>query len=75
MAQPRIGPLCSKCAHITPSYLCRVFPKGIPDEIVDGLPHTQPYPGDGGVVFEQRKSRIRFKDLNLKPAKQAPDFK
>jgi hypothetical protein len=32
---------------------CAAYPKGIPDEIIEGkVDHTEPYKGDGGKVYE-----------------------
>lgn len=32
---------------------CSAFPDGIPDEIwLEKNPHTSPFPGDGGIMFE-----------------------
>jgi hypothetical protein len=42
--------------------VCRAFPEppGIPDEIAYGdNPHTDRYPGDGGIVFEKGKMCLR----------------
>lgn len=37
-------------------YVCKAFPKGIPEEIAFGNnPHTEPYKGDHGIQFEQVK--------------------
>jgi len=34
------------------------FPDGIPYEIwASGYDHREPYPGDGGVIFERDRSR------------------
>jgi len=46
---------CGKCANYTDQLRCRAFPNGIPSSIIDGLiDHTKPYPGDNGVIFEQK---------------------
>ena len=54
-----------QCAHFlgvsqpdgtekTERVVCVAFPDGIPDEIAYGdNPHTEPYPGDDGVLYEQ----------------------
>jgi hypothetical protein len=48
-------PACTFCRHwIEGTRLCMAFKKmEIPDEIWhNNNPHTEPFPGDGGVVFE-----------------------
>ena len=57
-------PLCIKCKHRRPAlrgFICKAFPKKIPDEIMfGGFDHTKPYPGDNGIRFEpifQKKER------------------
>ena len=40
---------------------CKAFPKGIPDEILDGQhDHSEPFPGDGGILFKQRDEVARL---------------
>lgn len=49
---------CSKCANYSGSCLsCKAFPEkgGIPPEIWSGeVSHTKPYPGDNGILFEEK---------------------
>jgi len=35
---------------------CEAFPDGIPDDIAYGdNPHTTPFPGDNGILFEEER--------------------
>lgn len=45
---------CVTCARFHVSDLsCDAFPDGIPEEIIAGrFDHTQPYPGDNGLLYE-----------------------
>lgn len=37
-----------------PLFVCRAFPKGIPEEILSGeVNHTESYPGDNGFRYER----------------------
>jgi hypothetical protein len=53
--------VCSRCQHFNDRspfngerMTCKAFSKGIPLEIWNGEnTHIAPYPGDGGVQFEQ----------------------
>lgn len=52
------APMCMKCKHFHyknfASFTCDAFPKGIPDEIIDGEKlHKTPIDGDHGIIFEQ----------------------
>jgi hypothetical protein len=41
----------------TERVVCAAFPDGIPDEIAYGEnDHTAPYPGDGGIQFEEQNA-------------------
>jgi hypothetical protein len=49
---------CGGCKHLHPvryrkGYTCTAFPDGIPEEIVRGYSHHQPYPNDNGIRFEE----------------------
>jgi hypothetical protein len=51
----RREPICGACKLFRGSPLerptCSAFPDGIPDRILDGFDHRQPFPGDGGTRF------------------------
>ena len=71
MSQPLVGPLCLGCRHIRRDYTCAAFPAGIPQLIVDGIDHTGPVPGDGGLRYEPRAPDApwpEFDDLMLEEA-------
>jgi len=57
----QVSELCQKCKHFnlySPS--CKAFPKGIPEEILNGeVDHTEPYLGDHGIQYE-KESKIIF---------------
>ena len=39
--------------------VCSAFPDGIPDAIyIGGFDHRQPFPGDGGVLYEPDPSAV-----------------
>lgn len=49
-------PLCCDCKHDRGDMTCLAFPSGIPRDITYGNhKHTKPYPGDNGILFEERK--------------------
>lgn len=53
-AQP---PACMGCRHYRPEkpVTCSAFPTRIPDRIwLQGDPHTKPFPGDHGILFEPK---------------------
>ena len=44
---------CAICKHSTTQLRCDAYPKGVPDDILDGgFDHTKPFPGDNGIRFE-----------------------
>jgi hypothetical protein len=46
---------CLRCARSRGDGTCAAFPKGIPEEIWQGIhDHRNPYPNDGGLRFEER---------------------
>lgn len=51
---------CVTCTHLHPvrfgkRYTCDAFPAGVLDDILFGRnSHTQPYPGDNGIQFEDK---------------------
>ena len=52
-------PLCYECKHFDrysiDILICTAYPKGIPDEILDGkIIHKKPYKGDNGIQFEKK---------------------
>lgn len=58
MGAPDSPIYCWDCRHFLESeydaHSCAAFPDGIPDAIIDGeFDHTQPYPGDNGIRFEE----------------------
>jgi hypothetical protein len=56
LAMPSISPVCTWCCHLRDygvDHQCDAFPNGIPMEIWKGQnDHREPFPGDGGIVFE-----------------------
>ena len=55
-------PKCFQCKYFTGEaegtwgYICEAFPTGIPDDIFSGeVEHTEPYEGDNGIQFEEKK--------------------
>lgn len=54
------SPDCLKCKHFHkpgPQYglTCDAFPGGIPEEILMGVKHTEPYSDDNGIRFEPQE--------------------
>ena len=55
-------PQCRKCAHQHPhtagvKTTCDAFPAGVPVEILLNMhEHTEPYPGDNGILFKLKES-------------------
>lgn len=68
MTTPRIVACgARKCVHFqgakglpsVPLFVCIAFPKGIPDDILDGGdPHVVSREGDEGVTYEPQRGRI-----------------
>lgn len=58
-----ILPLCMDCVHLFEdgeSLCCKAFPMGIPEPILySEVDHDQPYPGDGGIMFEPVAKHLR----------------
>ena len=50
------GGICHRCVHYDPQALsCVAFPGGVPAVILVGeFIHTEPYPGDRGIRFQER---------------------
>ncbi|HEY65556.1 MAG TPA: hypothetical protein G4O02_13400 [Caldilineae bacterium] len=47
------APLCMFCKHYRGNWICKAFPKGIPEEIVlSATDHREPFAGDRGIRFE-----------------------
>lgn len=60
-------PQCLICKHLRKGAVCKAYPNGIPQEILNNdVDHTTPYKDDGGVVFE--RSRRYGYNLERKPA-------
>lgn len=46
-------PQCERCKHHNGDATCAAFPERIPDAIFrNEHDHTEPFPGDGGILFE-----------------------
>jgi len=55
-----IGLQCQNCEFYKGYFVCKAFPKGIPDKILTGEhDHTKPFKGDGGIRFEAIKPKQR----------------
>ena len=52
----RLAP-CWSCKHWRPNTpKCRAYPEGIPRDIfILGFNHQKPFPGDGGIRYEQQE--------------------
>lgn len=51
----RTPPICEACVHRIPEFgapRCTAFPDGIPDQILGGFDHREPFKGDQGIRFE-----------------------
>lgn len=61
MTTPSGSSICHGCSHLREATsledrgaTCDAFPEGIPEAILQGgFDHREPFPGDGGVRFEQ----------------------
>lgn len=53
------APMCMTCKHLIDDperLICRAFPNGIPEAILDNqADHRTPYPGDQGVQYERKE--------------------
>ena len=50
---PSFSPVCTYCKHVVTFRRCKAFDE-IPLDIWNGeTPHTEPYPGDGGIQFNE----------------------
>ena len=48
--------LCLQCKHYSDNLKCKAFPKGIPQEIVNGeVDHISSYDGDKGIQYEEKE--------------------
>lgn len=51
------APECLECKHLyddeKPGLRCAAFPDGIPEPIIFGRSHREPYPEDNGIRFER----------------------
>lgn len=59
------APMCLDCKHFHEEeetiFACAAFPKGIPLPITyNRVKHTEPYPGDNGIQFEEKFSDENF---------------
>jgi hypothetical protein len=63
---------CGECKHLHDpdpdgTYHCDAFPDGIPDVILDDEhDHTEPYPGDHGILFEPDEAFADDEDVTEK---------
>lgn len=60
---------CLDCKHYTGLSTCDAFPDKIPQEIFDGtFDHTNEYPGDGGIRFEniERSSVSKMIEVDIR---------
>jgi len=76
-----ISTQCLECKHYIAFSTCEAYPDKIPQEIFDGtVEHTEPYPGDNGIMFEPINSLSKLEipdDLieqaGFDPKKMSPD--
>ena len=52
-AMLEISVRCMECSHWEGNIICKAFPDGIPEEILNGKhDHAEPHKEDGGIQFE-----------------------
>lgn len=58
-----LPPLCTVCVHLhrgAEQHACDAFLEGIPEEILAGEPHIDPFPGDGWMGFLKDSAEPSF---------------